>query len=199
MQLFTKIKSIFNCISKYLKEKNKEDEKEEPAIYQIEKEDAQFAYENLVKIRNLEIDSLWKRITVMFAIQAILFSVLSSDYMNLSLQPTLFQIAFIFFGFLTSIISIIIIQGSSWWVKHWENEKLAKLERYIGVDDYEIFRNHPPYNLEKQTSGYHSNRKWIKGLFLIITALWGIILFLSVLSILGIDTYPILLNQTKTC
>lgn len=175
--------SFLKYLFQRLKFHNNSNSDDEPLKYKIDKADAQFAYENLVAIRNLEIDSLWKRITILLAIQAILFSVLSSQYLNFLSNLNPIQISFILFGVLTALISIFIIQGCSWWIDHWENDKLPKMEPFIGIEDFEIFRNHPHNDNIKQTIGYHSNRKWIMILFICLLLLWIFILVFSLFPI----------------
>lgn len=155
-------------------------------------------YEQLISVRNLEIDQFWKRNVFIFGIQGVIISFFIGSFSTLmNNQYTVILIISNIFGFCLAVFCLLIINTDRLWLKYYEdkveafeikmNEKIVK-ESDNNVEESDLIAIFCDNNREelKKDITYFSTKTtmiWISCLFI---AFWvGIFPFMMYFIVLN--------------
>lgn len=130
-------------------------------------------YNNLVNIRNLEIEYFWQRNVFLFGIQGVILSFFIgsfNSFINNNFGAILAVTAI--FGFLFAILIFIIIYQSKMWVDYWE--KKCKNFEDIYKLEFRLFDKH--FESNKVFSKYFSTKLLIVSMSGLFILFWGVII-----------------------
>lgn len=131
-------------------------------------------YNNLINIRNLEIEYFWQRNIFLFGIQGVILSFfIGSFYSLINSDYKLILLATAFFGLIFAIFIFFILYTSKSWVDYWEG-KCKKFEVTYNIE-FLLFDRH--FESEKPFAGYKSTKKLILSSSGLFSVFWAIMLF----------------------
>lgn len=147
---------------------------------ECEKINLEKALEYALDIRKFEIGLYWKRATYFWAFIAAIFVVywviISSD--NPNIRP-LYVLVVTIIGYIFSYSWYLVNRGSKYWQKNWEMHVDFLEDKIIG-SLYKTVTNPHNYKWYKPLDGYPSSVSKINQMLsLVITFVWGILIFYS--------------------
>ena len=143
-----------------------------------------YAYETLLKCRELELKLHIERSNVCLVVEGALMAFIAPALLQLKPTATMSErfipLVVAIFGLALSLISIVIVNGADFWISYWEH-RLAELEG-VTLPTIAIFRDHPstrnatllarlPTHLK-----YVSSRKAMLQLFRALALTWLMLL-----------------------
>ncbi|PKM92444.1 MAG: hypothetical protein CVU81_00440 [Euryarchaeota archaeon HGW-Euryarchaeota-1] len=158
--------------------------------------DAETAYKLLLQVRDIDVQLMWNRVSVMLIIQGVLFSFLATAFSSLIGEYPLVILLTESFGAIFAYFLVKISKGGSYWVKHWE-KKLEQIENE-SLCEFKIFQDSPAVNEkikeEEKKKGYISTKDTIKTVSWIFLLIWEILILYTTYITFGAIISCILLS-----
>jgi hypothetical protein len=148
-----------------------------------------YAYEYLLRLRDLDNTLMWTRANIALILQAGLLAFLGSILTNLNNVNRFYGIVVAFFGLVMSMYWYRLTKGGFFWIKHWQS-RMADLEPKLFGDAVFIMRKHPHgYGgaLDNASTDYVSTNASIRLITQSILSFWTIVfIFMLYVILFGI-------------
>ena len=149
--------------------------------------ESRYAYETLLKCRELELTVHVERSNLCLVIEGALFAFAAPALLDLDSDASSVDLAISLriasFGVAISVVSVAVIKGADFWISYWQR-RLSETELAV-LPTISIFRDHPSKSndaLLTQLASfglkYVSSRSVIRRLFRFLTAVWAILFML---------------------